>query len=122
MTLKLYNTLTRKKEAFKPIKKNKVNMFVCGMTVYDYPHLGHAKTYIQFDIIVKYLRYLDYDVFYLQNVTDIDDKIIQRARELKIKPKELAIKYEKIYHEDEAELGINSLALWIILSSISVTF
>src|SRR3989338_2755093 len=109
MTLKLYNTLTRKKEAFKPIKKNKVNMFVCGMTVYDYPHLGHAKTYIQFDIIVKYLRYLDYDVFYLQNVTDIDDKIIQRARELKIKPKELAIKYEKIYHEDEAELGINSV-------------
>lgn len=107
--LTLYNTLTRKKETFKPIKKNKVNMFVCGPTVYDFPHIGHAKTYIQFDIIVKYLRYLKYDVFYLQNITDIDDKIIKRAKQFKITPHELAKKYEKIYHEDEKQLGINSV-------------
>lgn len=109
MVLHLYNTLTRKKELFKPIKEKKINLFVCGPTVYDHPHLGHAKTYIQFDIIVKYLRYLGYNVCYLQNITDIDDKIIQRAKELKITPKELAKKYEKIYHEDEKKLGINSI-------------
>ncbi len=109
MVLKLYNTLSRKKEVFKPIKKGKINMFVCGPTVYDYSHIGHAKTYIQFDIIVKYLRYLDYDVFYLQNITDIDDKIIERAKKSKTTPRELARKYEKIYHEDEAKLGITSV-------------
>jgi len=109
MILKLYNTLTRKKQVFKPIKGKNVNMFVCGPTVYDFSHLGHAKTYIQFDIIVKYLRYLEYNVFYLQNITDIDDKIIRRANESRITSKELAVKYEKIYHEDEEKLGINSV-------------
>ena len=77
--MKIYNTLTKQKEEFKPIDGNKVNLFVCGPTVYDYPHLGHAKTYTQFDFIAKYLRYKGYDVFYLQNITDLDDKIIQRA-------------------------------------------
>ena len=74
--LKLYNTLTRKKELFKPINNKKINFFVCGITPYDFPHIGHAKTYIQFDFIVKYLRYKGFNVFYLQNVTDIDYKII----------------------------------------------
>ena len=78
--LKLYNTLSRKKEKFKPIKDKKVNLFVCGPTVYDFSHIGHARTYIVFDMIVKYLRQKGYDVFYLQNITDIDDKIINRAK------------------------------------------
>ena len=80
--LKIYNTLTRKKEEFKPLKDNKVNIFVCGIRRYDYAQIGHAKTYLQFDLIVKYLIYKKYKVFYLQNITDIDDKIIKRAKEL----------------------------------------
>lgn len=107
--LKLYNTLTRKLEVFKPIKNNKVNLFVCGPTVYDYSHLGHAKTYIQFDIIVKYLRYKGYKVFYLQNITDIDDKIIKKANEENTDWKTIAKKYEKYYLEDMKSLDINSI-------------
>src|SRR3989338_5042458 len=72
MALKVYNTLTRKKEIFKPRKDKNVNFFCCGITPYDFAHIGHAKTYVQFDVIVKYLRYSGYDVFYLQNVTDIE--------------------------------------------------
>lgn len=109
MALKLYNTLTRKKEAFKPIKDKKVNLFVCGITPYDYAHIGHAKTYVQFDVIVKYLRYMDYDVFYLQNVTDIDDKILQRAKEKKVSPIELARNFEKEYNRDMEALKVNSV-------------
>src|SRR3990167_9110025 len=100
MALKLYNTLTRKKEIFKPIKDKRVNLFVCGITPYDYAHIGHAKTYVQFDVIAKYLRYKGYNVFYLQNVTDIDDKIIQRAKEKKVKPIDLARNSEKEYQKD----------------------
>lgn len=109
MTLKIYNTLTRKKEIFKPINGKKVNLFVCGITPYDYAHIGHAKTYVQFDIIVKYLRYRGYKVTYLQNVTDIDDKIIQRAREKKEKPIDLARDFEKKYNEDMKALGVDSV-------------
>lgn len=108
--LKIYNTLTRKKEAFKPIKGKKVNLFVCGLTTYDYAHIGHAKTYVQFDILVKYLRYLKYDVFYLQNVTDIDNKIIQRANESKQDPIKLARKFEGEYKKDMDQIGVNSVS------------
>ena len=80
-SLKIYNTLSRKNEAFVPIKGKDVKLFVCGPTVYDFAHLGHAKTYINFDVIVRYLRFKNYKVFYLQNITDIDDKIIKRAHE-----------------------------------------
>ncbi len=107
--LKIYNTLSRKKEVFKPINKDKIKLFVCGLTVYDYPHLGHAKTYIQFDIIAKYLRYKGLKVFYLQNITDIDDKIIKRAREEKTDWKTVARNYEKICLEDIKKLGIDSV-------------
>ena len=79
MLLKIYNTLTRKKEEFSPDSK-KIRMFVCGPTVYDLPHIGHARTYIMFDVIAKYLRYKGYDLFYLQNITDIDDKIIANLK------------------------------------------
>lgn len=110
MALKVYNTLTRKKEVFKPLKDRKINLFVCGPTVYDYAHLGHARTYIAFDVIVKYLRHIGYDAFYLQNITDIDDKIINRAKEKGISWKELAKKYEKEYKNDMKSLGVNAVS------------
>ncbi len=103
MALKVFNTLSRKKEEFRPIHAGKVNMFVCGPTVYDYSHLGHAKTYTQFDFIARYIR-RGYKVFYLQNVTDIDDKIIKRAHEQGTTPTELARKYEKAYMDDMTAL------------------
>ena len=109
MTLKLYNTLTRKTQAFKPRADNKVQFFVCGPTVYDFSHIGHAKSYVQFDVIAKYLRYKGYNVFYLQNITDIDDKIIDRANENKKDPLELAREFEKEYYDDMKALGVDSV-------------
>ncbi len=109
MAIKLYNTLTRKLELFKLLKDKEIKFFVCGPTVYDYSHIGHAKTYIQFDIIVKYLRYKNYKVFYLQNITDIDDKIIKRANEQNISWKDLARKFESYYLEDMKQLNISSV-------------
>src|SRR3989344_7050108 len=109
--LKLYNTLTRKKEVFKPMKDKEIKMFVCGPTVYDFSHLGHAKTYIQFDTIAKYFRWKGYKVFYLQNITNIDDKIITRAREDGDEKgwKKLSDKYEKEYLNDMKMLNVNSV-------------
>ena len=107
--MQFYNTLTRQKEEFAPIEKSQVNLFVCGPTVYDFPHLGHGKTYTQFDVLAKALRYIGYNVFYLQNITDIDDKILNRAKDLGVSWKELAEKYEKIYREDMQALGIDSV-------------
>lgn len=77
--LKIYNTLTREKEIFKPIHANKVGMYVCGITVYDLCHVGHGRTFVCFDVIARYLRYLGYDLTYVRNITDVDDKIIKRA-------------------------------------------
>ena len=107
--LKLYNTLTRKKEAFKPLKGKHVNFFVCGPTTYDHSHIGHAKSYVQFDVIVRYLRYLGYDVFYLMNITDIDDKIIRRSQEENEDWKVIARKYEKSFIEDMKSIGVDSV-------------
>src|SRR3989344_6438125 len=107
--LKIYNALSRKKEVFKPINAEKVNMFVCGLTVYDYAHLGHAKTYVQFDFIVRYLRSFGLKVFYLQNITDIDDKIINRAKEKNLDWKKLKETYEKTYMEDMKKLNVVSV-------------
>lgn len=108
--LKIHNTLTKNVQPFKPAQDKKVNLFVCGITPYDFPHIGHAKTYVQFDIIVRYLRYRGYDVFYLQNVTDIDDKIIQRAAENKESWKELSLRYEKVYLSGMDSLNVNSVS------------
>jgi len=108
--LKIYNTLSGKKDDFKPIKGKKINLFVCGPTVYDYSHLGHARNYIIFDSFVKYLKAQGFDVFYLQNITNIDDKIIARAREKGVSPKDLAEAYEKEYLKDMKALGINSVS------------
>ncbi|AFF23543.1 cysteine--tRNA ligase [Pasteurella multocida] len=79
--LKIFNTLTREKEIFKPIHANKVGMYVCGITVYDLCHVGHGRTFVCFDVIARYLRYLGYDLTYVRNITDVDDKIIKRALE-----------------------------------------
>ncbi|MDE1805021.1 MAG: cysteine--tRNA ligase, partial [Candidatus Micrarchaeota archaeon] len=79
--LVVYNTLTRSKEKFVPMSGDEVKMFVCGQTVYDDAHLGHAKNYINFDVIVRWMRKIGYRVNYIQNITDVDDKIIARANE-----------------------------------------
>ncbi len=79
--LKIYNTLTRKKEEFKPITAGKIGMYVCGVTIYDLCHIGHGRTFVSFDVISRYLRFLGYDLNFVRNITDIDDKIIKRAAE-----------------------------------------
>lgn len=81
MALTVFNTLTRKKQSFEPIQPGHVGIYVCGVTTYDYCHIGHARTYVAFDIVVRYLRKLGYDVKYVRNITDLDDKIIKRAAE-----------------------------------------
>jgi cysteinyl-tRNA synthetase len=106
MDLKVYNSLTRKKEEFKPLHGKEVKMFVCGQTVYDDAHLGHAKTYVQFDIIARWLRKLGFNVFYVQNITDIEDKIINRAKESSVDPLELSKEYAQRYLEDLDALGV----------------
>lgn len=105
----LSNTLTKKTEELVSINENKINFFVCGPTVYDYPHLGHAKANIQFDFIVRYLRYVGYEVTYIVNITDIDDKIIKRASEKGTTWEKLAREYETIYLEDMKSLRVTSV-------------
>lgn len=108
--MKIYNTLSEKKEDLaRLISGKKINMFVCGPTVYDYAHIGHARTYLFFDLVKKYLRSLGYKVFYLQNITDIDDKIIARAAKEKTSAKNLARQFEKKYYRDMKALGINGV-------------
>ncbi len=104
--LTIYNTLGRKKEGFRPMSDKKINAFFCGLTVYDDAHLGHAKAFINFDVIVRWLRHLSYEVTYAQNITDIDDKIIDRAKEAEADPIALARKYEARFMEDMQALGI----------------
>lgn len=112
MALIVYNTLTRQKEEFIPIHGNRVNMFVCGPTVYDYSHLGHARTYIVFDVIARYLRYKGHSVFYLMNITDIDDKMIKRANETGMPVKELADGFTNAFYEDMKKLNVMSVNLY----------
>ena len=102
--LRVHNTMTRKKEEFHPLVPGKVDFFVCGPTVYDDAHIGHAKTYTQFDLWARWLRFRGYQVTYLQNITDIDDKIIQRAAERGVTWEALAREYEARYQEDMAAL------------------
>ncbi len=110
--IEIYNTLTRKKEPFKPLKENRVKLFVCGPTVYDEAHIGHARTYISFDVIARYLKYRGFSVFYLQNITDIDDKIIQRANSTNKDPIELAREFEEKYIKDMETLGVTNVNLY----------
>ncbi len=106
--INIYNTMTREKEELK-VKNNKIKLFVCGPTVYDYSHIGHARTYISFDVIVRYLKHEGYSVFYLQNITDIDDKIIKRAKERGEDPLELSHRFEKEYLNDMKRLNVNNV-------------
>ncbi len=106
--LQIHNSLTRKKEAFTPIEPGKVRMYVCGMTVYDLCHLGHARVLVVFDTVVRYLRAAGYEVNYIRNITDIDDKIIMRANENGETIGELTERFITAMHEDAAALGVLS--------------
>ncbi|WP_428355977.1 cysteine--tRNA ligase [Methyloprofundus sp.] len=104
--LKIYNTLTRSKEVFTPRVEGKVGMYVCGMTVYDYCHIGHARVMVVFDVVARYLRYSGYDLSYVRNVTDIDDKIIQRAQDNNEEISALTERFIGAMHEDERALAV----------------
>ncbi|WP_296936495.1 cysteine--tRNA ligase [uncultured Marinobacter sp.] len=106
--IRIYNTLTQQKEEFRPIEPGKVRMYVCGMTVYDYCHLGHARVLVAFDVITRYLRHRGFEVNYVRNITDIDDKILRRADENGEPYNELTDRMIKAMHEDEARLGVLS--------------
>ncbi len=106
-SIKIYNTMSGKKEEFVPYSPGKVNMYVCGITAYDVCHLGHARSAIVFDIIKRYLRYSGYDVTHVRNITDIDDKIIARAAQEGITTQEVAKKYSDEYYNDMELLGVS---------------
>jgi cysteinyl-tRNA synthetase len=104
--LHIYNSLTRRKEPFQPIEPGKARMYVCGMTVYDYCHLGHARVMVVFDVIARHLRESGYDLTYVRNITDIDDKIIKRAQENGEDYTALTERFIRAMHEDSAALGV----------------
>ena len=104
--MKIYNTLSRKKEEFIPREPGKVGMYVCGMTVYDYCHIGHARVMVVFDTIARYLRYKGYKLTYVRNITDIDDKIINRANENGEDFTALTQRFIDAMHEDERVLNV----------------
>jgi len=106
MSLKIYNTLIKEKEEFQSKEPGKVSLYVCGVTPYDYCHLGHARVYLTWDVIRRYFEYIGYQVYYVQNFTDIDDKIIRKAKEVGCSPRELAEKYIAEYFVDMDNLGI----------------
>jgi len=114
MVLRVFNTLSRKLEEFKPLREKHVGMYVCGPTVYDWAHLGHARTYIAFDVIVRWLEFKGFSVFYVQNITDVghltedtaEDKIVKRAREERIEPMQLVEFYMREYFRDLDSLGV----------------
>ena len=108
----IYSTLSHEKENLVPINENRINMFVCGPTVYDDAHIGHGRTYVAFDTIKRFLEYLGYSVFYIQNITDVDDKIINRSKETGISTTDIAKKYEKRYIEDMNALNVNNVNLF----------
>jgi cysteinyl-tRNA synthetase len=104
--LSLYDSLAQKKSEFVPLQPGRVTVYVCGVTVYDFCHLGHARTYVAFDIIQRYLRHIGYAVHYVRNVTDIDDKILARAQEAGVAPELYALEYQAYMDEDFERLGL----------------
>ena len=107
MPISLYNTAHRRKEVFEPLKEKHVGMYVCGVTVYDLCHIGHARSAIVFDVLARYLRARGYDLTYVRNFTDVDDKIIARAAELGREPADVAREFIDAFNEDMARLGVN---------------
>ena len=105
-SLQIYNSLTRSKQVFKPIEPGKVRMYVCGMTIYDYCHIGHARMMMSFDVVYRWLKALGYQVTYVRNITDIDDKIINRAGENGETISSLTERFTRYMHEDTGALGI----------------
>jgi cysteinyl-tRNA synthetase len=106
MSQKVYNSLTRQKEEFQPLEPGRIKMYVCGVTVYDFCHLGHARAYVVWDMVRRYLRSRDYQVHYVQNITDIDDKILKRAQKEGVTMQEISDRYIATYNEDMAKLNI----------------
>ncbi len=106
MSLRIYNTLTRQKEPFTPLVPGEVGMYVCGVTPYDVSHIGHARSALVFDVVARYLRYRGYRVTFVKNYTDVDDKIIARANQLKAPIAELTQRYIQAYEDDMAKLGV----------------
>ena len=113
MSLKIYNVLNREKQEFVPLQDGRVNIYVCGPTVYDYSHIGHAKTYVGFDVIVRYLRYSGYKVLYVQNITDVghmlatgEDRILRKAEQMSALPMQVVETYMKGYFDDMDALGV----------------
>jgi cysteinyl-tRNA synthetase len=105
----IYNTLTQQKDLLEPMKNRRINLFVCGPTVYDFSHIGHARTYIIFDCFAKFAKSQGFKVYYLQNITDIDDKIIVKSKEKGVLPKDLAEAFYKDYLKDMKLLGVSSV-------------
>jgi cysteinyl-tRNA synthetase len=110
--LQVYNTLTRRVEEFSSLRPGRINMFVCGPTVWDSSHVGHAKTYIAYDIMARYLHRKGYSVFFILNITDIDDKIINRAKSEGRDPLKLADKYAQDFYRDMKDLGVETVNLY----------
>jgi len=104
--LRIYNTLSGKKEVFKPLRAKKVGMYACGVTVYDFCHIGHARSTVVFDVIFRYLRFLGYEVTYVRNITDVDDKIIKKANEEEVGCEEIAHRYIREFNSDMEALGL----------------
>jgi cysteinyl-tRNA synthetase len=109
--IKIYNTLSREKEAFQPIETGKVKMYVCGPTVYNYIHIGNSRSTVAFDTVRRYFEYRGYEVEYVSNFTDVDDKIIRAAKEMKITPAEVADTFIKAFEEDTQALGVKTATL-----------
>ncbi|MEM2488465.1 MAG: cysteine--tRNA ligase [Thermoplasmata archaeon] len=110
--MKIFDTMSREKKEFIPIEEGRVKLFVCGPTVYDYSHIGHARTYIFFDLVASYLRYKGYHVFYLQNITDIDDKIINKGRLENRDPIKISNEFMLKYFEDMRSLRVDSINIY----------
>jgi cysteinyl-tRNA synthetase len=106
MAIRIYNTLTKKKEIFEPVASGQVKIYVCGPTVYDSCHVGHARSVVVFDVVVRYLRAINYQVTYIRNFTDVDDKIINRANEVGMDAHQLAEKYIREFHRDMDALNV----------------
>jgi cysteinyl-tRNA synthetase len=106
MSLRIYNSLTKKKEEFTPLREGKVSMYVCGVTVYDRCHVGHARAAVVFDVLFRFFRHLGYEVTYVRNYTDVDDKIIRRANQEGVSSQEIAERYIREYEEDMQALGV----------------
>ena len=106
MTIQIYNTLGRKKEKFEPLEKGKVRMYVCGPTVYDSCHIGHARSVVVFDVIARYFKAMGYKVIYVRNFTDVDDKIIDKANQLGIDSEAVAERFIEEFYDDMDALNV----------------